>query len=131
MGSEMCIRDRRPPVLTVLPELSVSSLMAPNVVRAGPIIKHVFEACRIRAARRIAWPKFEFLTRVKRLYARVGGSENWSAWRLLWFPARPAFAPFGLSGVGGLDAGLFVDYVVGPDDATSLFGGDGLAVGVA
>jgi hypothetical protein len=33
-------------VLSLLSEVSLSSLMAPNVVRAEPIIKHVFEACR-------------------------------------------------------------------------------------
>jgi hypothetical protein len=32
--------------------------MAPNVVRADPIIKHVFEACRISTCVRIAPPKF-------------------------------------------------------------------------
>jgi hypothetical protein len=53
----------------------------------------------------------EFLSGVKHLrwlYARVGGPEDWSAWRLLLFPARPAFAALRLAGVGGLDAGLFV-----------------------
>jgi hypothetical protein len=49
--------------------------------------------------------------------------RRWSAWRLLLSPARPAFAPLGLAGVGGLDAGLPVDGVKGADDATSLFGG--------
>lgn len=56
---------------------------------------------------------------------------DWSAWRLLLSPARPTFASLGLAGVGGLDAGLPVDGVVGADDATSFFGGDGAAVGVA
>ena len=42
---------------------------------------------------------------------------DWCAWRLLLSPARPAFAPLGLAGVGGFDAGLFVDGVVGADDA--------------
>jgi hypothetical protein len=65
------------------------------------------------------------------VYARVVGPENRSAWRLLLFPARLAFAALGLAGVGGLDAGLLVDCVVSADDLASLFGGDGAAVGVA
>jgi hypothetical protein len=32
--------------------------MAPNVVRADPIIKHVFEACRVSTSGRIEQPKF-------------------------------------------------------------------------
>jgi hypothetical protein len=38
------VRPARVPLL--------SSLMAPNVVPAEPIIKHVFEACRTRGCRR-------------------------------------------------------------------------------
>ena len=56
---------------------------------------------------------------------------SWSAWRLLLFPARPALTSLGLAGVGGLDAGLLVDRVVGADDSASFFGGDGAPVGVA
>jgi hypothetical protein len=47
------------------------------------------------------------------------------------FPARPAFAAFGLAGIGGLDRGLLVDRVVDADDSASFLGGDGSAVGVA
>ena len=65
------------------------------------------------------------------VYAGVVGPVDWSAWRLLLFPARPAFAALGLSGIGGLDAGLFVDRVVGSDDSAPFLGGDGPAVGVA
>lgn len=55
---------------------------------------------------------------------------NWSAWRLLLFPARPAFAALGLTGVGGVDASLFVDCMAGADDAASLLWGEGAAVSV-
>src|SRR5271169_1179526 len=65
------------------------------------------------------------------VYARIVGPENRSAWRLLLFAARPAFAVLGLSGIGGFDAGLFVDCVVGADDAASFLGCDEATVGVA
>src|SRR6202171_5013536 len=87
---------------------------------------------RVKPSPRAA--KFEFLSGVKNFwwfYAGADGPEDWSAWRLLLSPARPAFAPLGLAGVGCFDAGLPVDGVVGADDATSFLGGDGAAVGVA
>jgi hypothetical protein len=43
----------------------------------------------------------------------------------------PPLRRWDLADVGGLDAGLFVDGVVGAHDATSFLGGDGSAVGVA
>ena len=52
-------------------------------------------------------------------------------WWVLLFPACCVFSALGLAGVGGFDAGVFVDGVVGVHDVVSLFGGDGLAVGVA
>ena len=56
---------------------------------------------------------------------------DWSAWRLLLSPARPAFDPLGLAGVGGVDPGLAIDAMVGGDEPAAFVGVDGSAVGVA